>query len=156
MTAREESIALARIAATAASDKLADEIAVIDVSDRLAITECFVVASADTERQVDAIVEEVEHQLQQAGRNHPTRREGTREGRWALLDYEDIVVHVFRSPEREFYGLDRLWADCPLIDVDGVDTLSRPEGWGDEVDIREVEAVDEIPLAGEDPSENEI
>ncbi|WKD60628.1 Ribosomal silencing factor RsfS [Corynebacterium ciconiae DSM 44920] len=156
MTARESAKKYASIAALAASEKLAEEIAVIDVSERLAITECFVIASADNERQVNAIVEEVEDQLAKAGRNHPTRREGTREGRWALLDYEDIVVHIFRGPERQFYGLDRLWADCPLVDVEGLETLTRPEDWGDEVDIRQVSDINQIPLAGEDPSENEI
>ena len=108
---------MATVAARAAASKLAQDVVVIDVSDQLVITDCFVIASASNERQVGAIVDEVEQQMRLAG-HKPARREGTREGRWVLLDYVDIVVHIQHSDERNFYALDRLWRDCPFIDVD--------------------------------------
>ena len=77
----------------------------------------FLIASASNERQVNAIVDEVEEKMRLAGYK-PARREGTREGRWTLLDYVDIVVHIQHSEEREFYSLDRLWRDCPQVPVD--------------------------------------
>ncbi len=117
MTASEEAIRMAIIAARAASAKLADDVVVIDVSEQLVITDCFVVASASNDRQVNAIVDEVEEKMRLAGYK-PARREGTREGRWVLLDYVDIVAHIQHQDERNFYALDRLWRDCPLIPVD--------------------------------------
>ena len=120
MSALEESIRIATIAAKAADEKKADDIAVIDVSDMIAITDCFVVASADNERQVGAIVEEIEDEMTKAG-FEPKRREGNRENRWVLLDYGLVVIHVQRQAEREFYGLDRLYRDCPLIEIEGLE-----------------------------------
>lgn len=117
MTASEESIRMATIAAQAAASKLAEDITVIDVSGQLVITDCFVIASASNERQAGAIVDEVEDKMRAAG-HKPARREGTREGRWVLLDFIDIVVHVQHQDERNFYALDRLWRDCPSVEVD--------------------------------------
>lgn len=117
MTATETAIELAQVAARAASDKLGTDIVLIDVSDRLAITDVFVIASGSNERQVEAIVDEVEEKLRLAGVK-PLRREGKRDGRWVLLDYAEIVVHVQHSEERVFYALERLWKDCPFIDFD--------------------------------------
>ena len=117
MTAAAEAIEMATVAARAAASKLADDVVVIDVSDQLVITDCFVIASASNERQVNAIVDEVEEKMREAGYK-PARREGTREGRWTLLDYVDIVVHIQHQDERDFYALDRLWRDCPLVTVD--------------------------------------
>ena len=117
MTASAEAVAMATVAARAASAKLAEDIVVIDVSGQLVITDLFVIASAGNERQVGAIVDEVEEKMRQAGYK-PARREGTREGRWVLLDYVDIVVHIQHTDERNFYALDRLWRDCPTIDVE--------------------------------------
>ena len=114
MTATDEALAMARVAVAAAADKKAQDIVVLDVSERLAITDCFVIASAPNERQVQAVVDEVEEKLRERG-SKPTRREGAREGRWVLLDFVDVVVHVQHSEERGFYGLDRLWKDCPRI-----------------------------------------
>lgn len=119
MTATAEAAEMARIAALAADDKLATDVVVLDVSDQLYITDCFVIASAPNERQVNSIVENIEDQLRAAG-HKPVRREGTREGRWALLDYSDIVVHVQHDDERNFYALERLWKDCPTIEVPGL------------------------------------
>jgi ribosome-associated protein len=117
VTAAAEAIEMATVAARAATSKLADDVVVIDVSDQLVITDCFVIASASNERQVNAIVDEVEEKMREAGYK-PARREGTREGRWTLLDYVDIVVHIQHQDERDFYSLDRLWRDCPIVPVD--------------------------------------
>jgi ribosome-associated protein len=114
VTATDQALDMARVAVTAAADKKAQDIVVLDVSEQLVITDCFVIASAPNERQVQAIVDEVEEKLRLHGAK-PTRREGTREGRWVLLDFVDVVVHVQHSEERGFYGLDRLWKDCPRI-----------------------------------------
>jgi ribosome-associated protein len=125
VTASPEAIEMAGVAASAAASKLADDVVVIDVSNQLIITDCFVIASASNERQVNAIVDEVEEKMRQAGYK-PARREGAREGRWILLDYVDIVVHIQHQDERNFYALDRLWGDCPVIAVDlSADSASR-------------------------------
>ncbi|AFA73986.1 putative iojap-like ribosome-associated protein [Gordonia polyisoprenivorans VH2] len=116
MTASAEALAMARVAALAAEDKLGHDVAVIDVSEQLVITDLFVIASADNERQVNAITDEVEDKMREAGYK-PVRREGTREGRWALLDYIDIVIHIQHADERAFYALESLWKDCPTVDV---------------------------------------
>ncbi|GAA3034899.1 ribosome silencing factor [Gordonia defluvii] len=121
MTAAPESVEVARIAGAAAADKLATDVVAIDVSEQLVITDVFVIASADNERQVNAIVDEVEDAMRAAG-HKPARREGAREGRWALLDYTDVVVHILHADEREFYALERLWKDCPVIDLELGDT----------------------------------
>ncbi len=105
------------LAADAAADKLATDIVLIDVSERLVITDVFVIATGSNERQVEAIVDAVEERLQRAG-HKPIRREGKRDGRWVLLDYSDIVVHVQHVEERAFYALERLWRDCPVIPFD--------------------------------------
>lgn len=115
MTATSRSRELALVAAGAAADKKAQNVVVLDVSDQLIITDCFVIASAPNERQVGAIVDNVEEKLREAG-TKPVRREGTREGRWVLLDFVDVVVHVQHSEERTFYALERLWKDCPRIE----------------------------------------
>ena len=114
MTATDEALDLAQVAAQAAADKLATDIVLIDVSERLAITDVFVIVTGNNERQVEAIVDEVEEQLRLHG-SKPIRREGQRDGRWVLLDYGDIVVHVQHSEQRIFYSLERLWKDCPAI-----------------------------------------
>ncbi|AUH68470.1 MULTISPECIES: ribosome silencing factor [Gordonia] len=124
MTASPEARQMVTIAALAAADKVATDIVALDVSDTLVITDAFFIASADNERQVNSIVEEIEDKLREAGYK-ALRREGTREGRWALLDYGDLVVHVQHDDERDFYGLERLWKDCPAIEIDGIEPPSR-------------------------------
>ncbi len=114
MTATDTARELALAAAHAAADKLATDIVLIDVSERLVITDVFVIATGSNERQVEAIVEAVEERLQILGVK-PLRREGRRDGRWVLLDYSDVVVHVQHAEERVFYALERLWKDCPVI-----------------------------------------
>ncbi|MFP5335654.1 MAG: ribosome silencing factor [Actinomycetes bacterium] len=116
MPATERAVQLAVTAAEAAADKLADEIIALDVSEQLVITDAFVVASADTDRQVRAIVDEVEERLRELGAK-PVRREGLKEARWVLLDFVDVVVHVQQTEDRQFYALERLWKDCPPIDL---------------------------------------
>ncbi|PPK69072.1 ribosome silencing factor [Actinokineospora auranticolor] len=115
MAATDVARNLALVAAAAAADKKAGDVIVLDVSDQLVITDCFVIASAANERQVGAIVESVEDRMREAG-TKPVRREGAREGRWVLLDFVDVVVHIQHAEERSFYGLERLWKDCPRID----------------------------------------
>jgi ribosome-associated protein len=115
--ATERARELAFTAAQAAADKKAEDIAILDVADQLVITDAFVLASAPNERQVLSIVDAIEERLLQLpDKVKPVRREGERGGRWVLLDYVDIVVHVQHSEEREFYALDRLWKDCPTIE----------------------------------------
>jgi ribosome-associated protein len=114
MTATERAVELVHVAARAASDKLAENILAFDVSEQLVITDAFLLCSAGNERQVRAIVDEVEDKLREVDAR-PVRREGERDGRWVLLDYAEIVVHVQHSEEREFYALERLWRDCPVI-----------------------------------------
>ncbi len=116
MTATPRAIELIQAAAAAASDKLATEIVAFDVSEQLVITDAFLVASAANDRQVKSVVDEIEDRLRELGAK-PVRREGVQDGRWALLDYADIVVHVQHTEERTFYALERLWRDCPAIDV---------------------------------------
>jgi ribosome-associated protein len=116
MTATDHAITLVRAAAAAAAEKLGQRIVAFDVSDQLAITDAFVLASASNDRQVKAIVDEVEDKLREIGAK-PVRREGERDGRWVLIDYGEIVVHVQHEEEREFYALERLWRDCPLIEL---------------------------------------
>ena len=114
MTATTRAIELTEIAAIAAADKLANDIVAYDVSDQLAITETFLLCSGANDRQVRSIIDEVELKLKQAGATL-VRREGENEGRWVLLDYNDIVVHVQNADERTFYALERIWKDCPAV-----------------------------------------
>ena len=116
MTATPHALELATVAAEACAEKKAAHIVAYDVGDVIGITEAFVLASAPNDRQVKAIVDEVEERLRQAGAK-PLRREGEREARWVLLDYGDIVVHVQHAEERAYYSLDRLWKDCPTIEL---------------------------------------
>jgi ribosome-associated protein len=114
MTASAEARDTALLAAQAAADKLATDVSIVDVSDRLAITDAFVLASAPNERQVQSIVDEVEERLREHGIK-PVRREGVAESRWVLLDFVDVVVHVQHAEERAYYALERLWKECPII-----------------------------------------
>ncbi len=120
-------------AALAAADKLADGIIAYDVSEQLVITDAFVLCSASNDRQVRAIVDEIELRMRQAGAEL-VRREGEREGRWVLLDYLDVVIHVQHSEERIYYALERIWKDCPqiplpeLVGAGSVPPGGRPPG----------------------------
>ena len=124
MTATEHAIELVHTAARAASDKLAENILSFDVSEQLVITDAFLLCSASNERQVKSIVDEIEDKLREIGAK-PLRREGERDGRWVLIDYGEIVVHVQHEEERQFYALERLWRDCPLIALPDTVTSGR-------------------------------
>ena len=121
MPATDRAKGLARAAAEAAADKIATTIVGIDVSGALPLSDIFVIVSAESERQVASIVDEVEERVRLAGAK-VLRREGNREGRWVLLDFGDIVVHVFHEDERNFYDLERLWRESPTIDLGVVGT----------------------------------
>lgn len=126
--AATEAIAATQVAARAAAAKRGKNVIAFDVSQHLAITDVFLVVSASNERQVGAIVDAIEEALLKAPeRRKPTRREGDRENRWVLLDYIDIVVHVQHDEERELYSLERLWRDCPRIELDLDDVEAEPE-----------------------------
>jgi ribosome-associated protein len=114
VAATDHALTLILAAAEAASEKLASDIVAFDVSEQLVITDAFLVCSAPNDRQVKAIVDEIEGRLLRTGAK-PVRREGERDGRWVLLDYGDIVVHVQHEEERAFYALERLWRDCPVV-----------------------------------------
>jgi ribosome-associated protein len=124
LTATDHAVELVTVAARAASDKLATDIIAFDVSDQLAITDAFVIASGSNDRQVKAIVDEVEDKLREIGAK-PIRREGERDGRWVLIDYGEIVVHIQHEEERQFYALERLWRDCPTIPLPADVTSGR-------------------------------
>jgi len=130
VTAADHSIQLAKVASLAAEEKLAEKVLAIDVSEQMPLTDVFVIASAPSERQVGAIVDEVEDRLRELG-SKPVRREGEREGRWVLIDFGDIIVHVQHEEEREYYALERLWKDCPEIDLATVAAPARRGADGD-------------------------
>ena len=114
MPASTRAVELATAAAQAAADKLGQDILLLDVSEQLVITDVFVLASAPNDRQVLAIVDAIEERLRDMGAK-PVRREGEKEGRWVLLDFGDVIIHVQHQEERVYYALERLWKDCPVI-----------------------------------------
>ena len=126
MTVPDNVLAEVLVAAQAAADKKGRNIVAFDVSEQLAITDVFLIASANNERQVGAIVDGVEEALLKH-KLKPTRREGDRENRWVLLDFIDLVVHVMHAEERALYALERLWRDCPRIDLSDEPSLERVE-----------------------------
>jgi ribosome-associated protein len=125
LTASTRALELARAAALASADKLATDIVALDVSDQLVITDVFLVASAPNDRQVRAIVDGVEERLLQLSAK-PVRREGQQEGRWVLLDFGEVVIHIQHEEERQSYALERLWRDCPVVDLP--EEVRRPRG----------------------------
>jgi len=127
--ADERSRHLAVVAARAAAEKKAEEIVALDVSEQLVLTDAFVVASGATDRQVRAIVDAVDEAMHREG-VRTVRKEGVSEAHWMLLDYGDVIVHVQQTEDREFYALERLWKDCPVIelpaDLDEADAAGSP------------------------------
>jgi ribosome-associated protein len=117
VTASEHARELARIAAAAADSKQAEDLVALDVSGPLPLTDIFLLASGRNERNVLAVASEVEDKLNEAGVK-TLRREGRSEGRWVLLDFGDLVVHVFHEEDRMYYSLERLWKDCPVVPLD--------------------------------------
>ncbi len=108
---------IAIAAARAASDKKAEDILALDVAALLVVTDYFVICTGRNDRQVKTIADEVEDRLRQDLGIKPIGREGLREARWVLLDFVDVVVHIFQPDEREFYRLERLWGDAPRLSL---------------------------------------
>ncbi|KEP75932.1 ribosomal silencing factor RsfS [Microbacterium sp. SUBG005] len=117
MTATDNGREMAQIAALAADSKSGDDIVALDVSEPLPLVDVFLLVTGRNERNVAAIADEVEEKLLEAGHKR-LRREGRQESRWVLLDFGDLVVHVFHEEERVYYGLERLWKDCPVIPIE--------------------------------------
>lgn len=117
MTASPQAIELLQRAATAADSKQAEDLVALDVSGPLPLTDIFLLATGRNERNVQAIAGEIEDQLIASGVK-TIRREGRQEGRWVLLDFGDLVVHVFHEEDRMYYSLERLWKDCPVIPLE--------------------------------------
>ncbi|MFZ4123918.1 MAG: ribosome silencing factor [Candidatus Planktophila sp.] len=115
MPASKSVIALTQIAARAVAEKLGTEMIALDLSDQMVLSEVFLIATGANVRQVDSIADFVEEKLREIGEK-PARREGTEE--WVLLDYSDLVVHIQSTTLRNYYMLDRLWNDCPRIELD--------------------------------------
>ena len=116
MTASERAVALTRAAAVAAEDKKAEHLVALDVSEKMPLADIFLIASGQNERQVAAIADAIEEALDRDGAK-ALRREGVREGRWALLDFNDVIVHVMHQEDRAYYELERLWKDCPVVSL---------------------------------------
>jgi ribosome-associated protein len=117
MPASKSVIDLTQIAARAIAEKLGTDIIALDLSDQLVLSEVFLIATGGNVRQVDSIADFVEEKLREIGEK-PARREGTEE--WVLLDYSDLVVHIQSTTLRNYYMLDRLWNDCPRLELDVV------------------------------------
>jgi ribosome-associated protein len=117
VAASERARELLRVAALAADSKQAEDLVALDVSGPLPLTDIFLLATGRNERNVMSIASEIEDKLIEAGAK-PLRREGRSEGRWVLLDFGDLVVHVFHEEDRSYYSLERLWKDCPVVPLD--------------------------------------
>ena len=144
MTPREMAIAAAR----AADEKKATDILVQEVGALISVTEYFVIATASNNRQVRAIIEAIEDAIRKEGRIHPLHREETRDGSWELLDYGSVVVHVFQPETREFYRLEALWNDAPVMD------LAAEAGIDDAVNSDRIAALLEPREGQAEPEEN--
>ena len=114
MTASKQAKSLCEIVATAATEKLGENLVALDVSGHLALTDAFVLVSGRNERQVAAISDFIEEKMLEVG-HRLLRREGKSLARWILLDFGDVVVHVMHEEDRMFYSIERLWNDCPVI-----------------------------------------
>jgi ribosome-associated protein len=115
--------AIALAATEAARDKQATDVVVLDVADLLSITDYFVICSASSNRQVKTVIEAIEDSIRELGEK-PIRREGEDDAGWWLLDYVDVVVHVFGEEERAYYDLERLWRDAPRLEWQEPDAAS--------------------------------
>ena len=116
MPATDHAVALTRPAARAAAEKKAGDIVAIDVSERLVLTDVFLILSGDNDRQVRAIVDAIDEAMLKAGAKRRLR-EGLEEAHWVLIDYTDVIIHVQQGEDREYYELERLWKDCPPIEL---------------------------------------
>ena len=116
MPATDHAVALTRTAARAAAEKKAGDIVAIDVSERLVLTDVFLILSGDNDRQVRAIVDAIDEAMLTAAAKRRLR-EGLEEAHWVLIDYTDVIIHVQQGEDREYYELERLWKDCPPIEL---------------------------------------
>jgi ribosome-associated protein len=117
MTATATAVEVLQVAARAADAKGGEDLVALDVSEPLPLVDIFLLVTGRNERNVAAIADAVEEELLEAGVKR-IRREGRQESRWVLLDFGDLVVHVFHEEERNFYGLERLWKDCPVVPIE--------------------------------------
>ncbi len=117
MQSPETAAEMLQIAARAADSKGGENLVALNVSEPLPLVDIFLLVTGNSERNVAAIADEIEDQLLEAGHRR-VRREGRAESRWVLLDFGDLVVHVFHAEERVYYGLERLWKDCPVVPID--------------------------------------
>jgi len=117
VTASPRALDLLKVAALAADSKQAIDLVALDVSGPLPLTDVFLIASARNERNAQAVADEIEDKMIEAGAK-PLRREGKSEGRWILLDFGDVVAHVFTEEDRMYYSLERLWKDCPVVELE--------------------------------------
>ncbi|MDJ1372154.1 ribosome silencing factor [Gulosibacter molinativorax] len=118
MTASELALELTQLAAKAADERSAFDLVALDVSANMPFADVFLLASGRNERMVLSIAEEIEDQLREEKDLKAKRREGTDNGRWVLIDFGDLVVHVFHEEDRVYYGLERIWADAPVVELD--------------------------------------
>ncbi|MDO4916719.1 MAG: ribosome silencing factor [Rothia sp. (in: high G+C Gram-positive bacteria)] len=146
MTASNESIQALKIAAAAAAEKQGTNLFAVDTSEAMGLIDGFLVVSAHNERLVNAIVDAVEDDLREKANMKPTRREGRAGGRWVLLDFEDIVIHVQHEEDRSFYALDRLWSEAPRIELGVEGEAEAVENVDHSADQRIITAEDEIQM----------
>lgn len=139
MTASAHALELLKVAAAAADSKAGEDLVAIDVSNPLPLADIFLVVTGRSERNVVAIAGEIEDKLIEAGYK-PLRREGRAEGRWVLVDFGDLVVHVFHEEERVYYSLERLWKDCPVIPIE----LAAARAAAEPASDAEIESGEEI------------
>ena len=146
MTASAHALELLKVAAAAADSKAGEDLVAIDVSNPLPLADIFLIVTGRSERNVVAIAGEIEDKLIEAGYK-PLRREGRAEGRWILVDFGDLVVHVFHEEDRLYYSLERLWKDCPVIPIDQASARAideSDESADTSVDASDVESTVEI------------
>jgi ribosome-associated protein len=115
--ATDEAVTLAVTASDAADDRKATDLAILEVADILAVVDLFLLATATSDRQIRAVADRIEERLREEHDRKPLRREGDAASGWVLLDYGDLVCHVFGEEQRSYYALDRLWADVPRRDI---------------------------------------
>lgn len=114
MQSPETAEEMLQLAADAAVSKGGEDLVALNVSEPLPLVDIFLLVTGNSERNVAAIADEIEDKLIEAGHKR-VRREGRAEARWVLLDFGDLIVHVFHQEERVYYGLERLWKDCPVV-----------------------------------------
>ncbi|GAB3633633.1 ribosome silencing factor [Microbacterium sp. AGC85] len=117
MQSPENAEEMLQLAASAAISKGGEDLVALNVSEPLPLVDIFLIVTGNSERNVAAIADEIEDKLIESGHKR-VRREGRQEARWVLLDFGDLIVHVFHSEERVYYGLERLWKDCPVVPID--------------------------------------